>query len=165
MRSTTMQSTTTTRHTVFAGLIGAAYAVATLALAPVSFGPIQFRIAGLLVPLALMHPAYALGLAVGLALANLMSPFGAWDYFAMPVALYLACRLGYRMRRAPWLALPVMAAWSAAAIAYFPLHLGGGIPFWPTAGLIFVSLLVLYLVGWYGIWRNSPLYRPASGEE
>lgn len=117
----------------------------------------QFRLAGLLVPLALVHPAYALGLAVGLALANLASPFGAWDYFAMPLALYAACRLGYSGRRWPWLTLPLMAAWSAAAIAYFPLHLGGGIPFWPTAGLIFVSLLTLYIAG-YILLRRSPLW-------
>lgn len=136
--------------------MGAAYAVATLALAPISFGPVQFRLAGLLVPLALVHPAYAVGLAVGLALANLASPFGAWDYFVMPLALYAACRLGYAGRRYPWLTLPLMAAWSAGAIAYFPLHLGGGIPVWPTAGLIFVSLLVLYVAG-YVLLRRTPL--------
>lgn len=149
-----MHTQTTTRTIVYAGLVGAAYAVSTLALAPVSFGPVQFRVGGLLVPLALLDPAYALGLAVGLALANLMSPFGLWDYFAMPVALYLACRVGWWLRGAPWLALPIMAAISAAAIAALPLHLGGGIPIWPTAGLIFVSLIVLYLAGWYGIWRK-----------
>lgn len=151
-----------TRSIVYAGLTGAAYAVATLALAPVSFGPIQFRAAGMLVPLCLVNPAYGLGLAVGLALANLMSPFGAYDFVLMPVALYIATRFGYRYRRYPWLVLPIMAAWSALAIAYFPLWLGGGIPWWPTAAYIFVSLLVLYLVGYLTL-RHTPLWH-AQGE-
>lgn len=69
----------------------------------------------------------------------------------------VACRLGYAGRQMPWLTLPLMAAWSAAAIAYFPLHLGGGIPFWPTAGLIFVSLIILYAVG-YVLLRRTPLW-------
>lgn len=65
----------------------------------------------------------------------------------------------------PWLTLPLMAAWSAAAIAYFPLHLAGGIPFWPTVGLIFVSLLVLYVAG-YLLLRRTPLWTsPAPGQQ
>lgn len=105
-----------------------------------------------------MSPTYGLGLAVGLALANLASPFGIYDYALMPLALYIATQFGYRMRYYPWLALPLMAAWSALAIAYFPLWLGGGIPWWPTAAWIFVSLLVLYLAG-YMTLRRTPLWQ------
>src|SRR5690606_34454546 len=140
------QETTSTRTLVYAGLIGAAYAVTTIALAPISFGPIQFRLAGLLVPLALVSPVYGLGLSVGLALANLASPFGIYDYALMPLALYVATQVGYRFRRYPYVTLPLMAAWSALAIAYFPLYLGGAIPWWPTAAYIFVSLLILYII-------------------
>lgn len=154
-----MQRTQTlsVRSIVYAGLIAATYAVATIALAPLSFGPIQFRVAGLLIPLALVSPVYGLGLAVGLALANLASPFGIYDFALMPVALYMATLAGYRFRRYPWLVLPLMAAWSALAIAYFPLYLGGGIPWWPTAAYIFVSLVVLYLIGYF-LLRNTPLW-------
>lgn len=159
MGSKTMQRTqaATTRTIVYAGLIAAAYAVTTIGLAPISFGPIQFRLAGLLVPLALVNPVYGLGLAVGLGLANLASPFGVYDYGLMPLALFIATQVGYRFRRYPLVILPVMAAWSAAAIAYFPLYLGGGIPWWPTAAFIFASLLVLY-IGGYALLRRTPLW-------
>lgn len=158
MGNTTMYRTKiSTRHIVLAGLIGAAYALATLAFAPISYGPIQFRVAGLFIPLALVNPVYSLGLAVGLGVANLMSPFGWYDFLLMPIALYIATRLGYEFRRWPLVTLTVMAAWSALAIAFFPLYLGGGIPWWPTAAFIFVSLLILYLIG-YLLLRETPLW-------
>lgn len=117
----------------------------------------QFRLAGLLVPLALVNPVYGLGLSIGLGIANLASPFGLYDYALMPVALYIATQIGYKFRAYPYVTLPLMAAWSAFAIAYFPLWLGGGIPWWPTAAYIFVSLLVLYVLG-YGVLRHTPLW-------
>lgn len=143
-----------TRAIVYAGLIAAAYAVSTIALAPVSFGPVQFRVGGLLMPLALISPAYGLGLAVGVGLANLVSPFGWYDFALMPLVIFVVAQVVYRFRRWPLITLLVMAAVNASAIAYFPLYLGGGIPVWPTVALIFVSLAALYLIGWYGIWRN-----------
>lgn len=147
------------RSIVYAGLIGAAYAVVTITLAPISFGPIQLRLATLLVPLALVSPVYGLGLSVGLLLANLLSPFGWYDFAIMPVVMFATTQVAYQFRRYPWVTLPVMAAVSAMAIAYFPLYLGGGIPWWPTVAFIFVSLLVLYLVG-YALLRRTPLWEP-----
>lgn len=117
----------------------------------------QFRVAGLLIPLALVNPAYGLGLAVGVGLANLFSPFGWYDFLLMPIAILITSRLGYQTRSRPWSALLLMAVLNALAIAFFPLYLGGGIPWWPTAGLIFVSLFVLYAIG-YPLLRRSPLW-------
>lgn len=155
MGSQTMYRTQSTARTVvFAGLFAAAYAVSTIALAPISFGPVQFRVAGLLVPLALVNPAYGLGLAVGVALANLMSPFGWYDFALMPLVMFVITQIGYQFRHWPWATLPAMAVASATAIAYLPLYLGGGIPWWPTVAFVFASLIVLYLAGWYGMWRN-----------
>lgn len=105
-------------------------------------------------PLALINPVYGLGLAVGVGLANLTSPFGWWDYAIMPLVVFVITQVAYQLRRWPWATLPIMAALAAAAIAYFPLYLGGGIPFWPTVVFVFLSLIALYLFGWYGIWRN-----------
>lgn len=161
MGSQTMQRTQmSTRTIVFAGLIAATYAVVTIALAPISFGPIQLRLATLLIPLCLVSPVYGLGLAIGIGLANLASPFGIYDYALMPLASFIAMQVGYRFRSTPWVTLPLMAVWSAMAIAYFPLYLGGGIPWWPTAAYIFVSLLALYLIG-YAVLRKTPLFEQA----
>lgn len=103
-----------TRTIAYSGMIAAVYFVLTIALAPISYGPLQLRVSGLLVPLALANPVYGLGLAVGVALANLTSPFGAWDFVAMPIAMYAITQGAYRLRGVPWLALPLTAIWQRA---------------------------------------------------
>lgn len=144
------------RLIVYAGLVAAAYAVATIALGPISYGPLQFRVAGLLKPLALVSPVMGLGLAVGVALANLTSPFGMWDFVAMPIVSYGAALIAYRLRHLPWLAMVVQAMLIAVGVACFPLYLGGGIPIWPTVAFIFASECSLYLLG-YALLRHTPL--------
>jgi uncharacterized membrane protein len=161
MGSQTLQRALSPRTIVYAGLVGAAYAVVTIALAPISFGPLQLRVAGLLKPLALLSPVMGLGLAVGVALANLTSPFGAWDFVAMPFVTYAAALVAYRLRRTPWLALLVQAALVSIGVAVFPLDLGGGIPIWPTVAAVFVSEASLYLVG-YVLLRRTPLWEGAE---
>lgn len=148
--------THTSRLIVYAGLTAAAYAVTTIALGPLSYGPLQLRVAGLLKPLAIVSPVMGLGLAVGAALANLTSPFGAWDFVAMPLVTLLAASIAYRMRRYPWLAMVVQAAVISVGVAVFPLWLGGGIPWWPTVAFVFASETALYLVG-YALLRRTPL--------
>lgn len=144
------------RIIVYAGLIAAAYAVTTIALAPISFGPFQLRLAGLLKPLALVSPVMGLGLAVGVGLANLTSPFGAWDFIAMPIVSYVASLVAWRLRRYPYFAMVVQAGIVAAGVAVFPLYLGGGIPIWPTVAFVFASEATLYVIG-YAMWRKTPL--------
>lgn len=156
MEAVSRQTTTPTGRIVYAGLIAAAYAVITIALAPIGYGPIQLRVAGLLKPLALVSPVMGLGLSIGVALANLMSPFGAWDFVAMPLVSYGAALVAYSLRRWPWLAMIVQAAIIAVGVALFPLYLGGGIPIWPTVAWVFVSECTLYLVG-YAVLRKTPL--------
>lgn len=137
-------------------MTAAAYAVATIALAPIGYGPIQFRVAGLLKPLALVSPIMGLGLAIGVGLANLASPWGAWDFVAMPIVSYAAALIAYRLRRWPWLAMVIQAAIIATGVAIFPLHFGGGFPIWPNIGFVFLTETILYLVG-YAVLRKTPL--------
>ena len=54
-------------------LIGAAYAVLTLALSPISYGPIQMRLSECLCILPFFLPLSAWGLFLGCALANLVT--------------------------------------------------------------------------------------------
>jgi hypothetical protein len=131
--------------------------VATLALAPISYGPMQLRVSGILKPLALLSPLMAAGLAVGVALANLASPFGAWDFVAMPIVSYVAAMVAYQLRALPRLAMVAQAALIAAGVAVFPLYLGGAIPIWPTLLWVFVPECALYLAG-YALLRRTPLW-------
>lgn len=150
------RSTDRTRQIVYSGLVAAVYFVLTVALAPVSFGPLQLRLAGLLKPLALVSPIYGVGLALGVGLANLFSPFGAWDFLVMPVVSFGAALIAYWLRHWPWLAMVVQALIIAVGVAVFPLYLGGGIPIWPTVAFVFGSECLLYLVG-YALLRQTPL--------
>jgi hypothetical protein len=110
------------------------------------------------------------GLAVGVGLANLTSPFGPYDFLVMPLVSLAASLIAYRMRKMPWLALGtgdvvalvVQAAIVAVGVAVFPLYLGGGIPLWPTLLMVFASEATLYLMG-YAVLRQTPLWDDAMG--
>ena len=54
-----------------AAIIAAAYAALTLALAPISYGPVQFRVSEVLTILPFLMPSTVWGLWVGCILANL----------------------------------------------------------------------------------------------
>lgn len=69
----------TVKHMVRTAVIAALYAAITMALAPVSYGQIQFRISEAMTLLAFIDPWYIPGLVLGCVLANLSSPLGAID--------------------------------------------------------------------------------------
>lgn len=135
------------------GAIAALYVVLTLALAPISFGPLQFRVSELLKPLALFGPEMALAFALGTGLSNLVSPFGAWDYVAMALVDALAAFMCWRLRSWPWASLAVQSAIISAGVAVFPLGLGGGLPAWATLPGVFISQLVILLTSYAVIWN------------
>lgn len=56
-----------------AAIIGAAYALATAALAPISYGAVQFRVSEALCILPYFMPCTAWGLFAGCALANILT--------------------------------------------------------------------------------------------
>lgn len=94
------------RKLAFAGLIAAIYAALTMFLAPISYGPIQFRISECLCILPFFFPYTSWGLFVGCLLANLLSQFGIADIVFGSLATLLAglctAALG-RKRRESWL--------------------------------------------------------------
>ncbi|MBO5556735.1 MAG: QueT transporter family protein [Oscillospiraceae bacterium] len=56
-----------------AAVIGAAYAALTIALAPISYGPLQFRVSEALTVLPFLIPGTVWGVFVGCILANLFT--------------------------------------------------------------------------------------------
>ncbi len=143
-----------TRTIVYSGMLAAAYIVLTLALAPISYGPLQFRVSEILKSAVLWNPAFAVAFGIGTALANLTSPFGPWDYVAMAVVDTLAALLCYGLRRTPVIGVAVQAVVIAAGVAVFPLHLGGGLPILPSFIGVLVSQLILLLGGYFFLWRQ-----------
>ena len=142
-----------TRTITRGAAVAAVYVVLTLALAPISFGPLQFRVSELLKPLALFDPALALAFGLGTGLSNLWSPFGPWDYLAMPIVDALAAFLCWRLRRRPWLSLALQALVIALGVAIFPLGLGGALPVHLTFPAVAASQLIILLIAYAVIWR------------
>ncbi len=87
-----------TRWLVKTALIAALYVAVTLALAPISYGEVQFRLSEVLVLLAFFQPAAIPGLVIGCFLANLGSPLGPIDPVLGTLATLLSV-LAIRMTR------------------------------------------------------------------
>lgn len=87
-------------------MFAAIYAVAVIVLSPISFLPVQVRVADALLPLAIIFgwPAI-LGLSIGAFVANFFGGLGAVDIIggslANLIATFVAWRIG-RNRSKPW---------------------------------------------------------------
>lgn len=91
------------RFLVTAAVIAALYAAITYALAPISYGQVQFRISEILTVLPFFTPAAVPGLFVGCILGNIMSPLGPVDIAVGSLATLLAAFLSSKMPT-KWLA-------------------------------------------------------------
>ncbi len=86
-------------YLVKAGAIGAAYAVLTLLLAPLSYGVMQIRISESLIALALFEPAAIPGLTVGCLLSGILGPNGLVDALLGSLATLIGAWGTYVLRR------------------------------------------------------------------
>ena len=104
------------RFLTVTGLIAGLYTALTLVLAPLSFGPIQCRVAEALTILAAYTPAAIPGLTVGCVISNIVglsmgaNVAGALDILLGSVATGLAAWLSYALRKYRIKGLPVLSA-------------------------------------------------------
>src|SRR5215218_736930 len=74
------------RTVAIAGVVGALYVVLSLLVAPLAYGPIQFRLGEVLKPLVIKYPATIPAFAVGVGIVNLFSPqAGGLELILMPI--------------------------------------------------------------------------------
>lgn len=109
------------RKLTFAAVIGALYAAVTVTLAPISYGPLQFRVAEALCILPYFFPFTSWGLFVGCALANLLGGYGIPDIVFGSLATLAAGYCTSKIRIRPLAPLPVVlfnAAVVGATIAW-----------------------------------------------
>lgn len=99
-------------------LISALYAGLAMALAPVSFGPVQFRAAEALTLLPFFIPEAVPGLFVGCLLSNLLGGFGVADVILGSAATLAAACLTSRMPNV-WLAAVPPVAINAAVVGVY----------------------------------------------
>jgi len=108
-----------------AGMIAAVYTVLTLAAAPVSYGPVQFRISEALCILPVFTSSAIPGLFAGCILANLLGTAMPVDVIFGSIATLIGAFGTYQLRNKGWLsALPPII--SNAVIVPFVLRFAYG---------------------------------------
>ena len=136
-----------------AGVVGALYVVLSLLIAPLAFGPVQFRLGEVLKPLVIKYPATIPAFAVGVGFVNLFSPVaGGLELVLMPLVnlaggalcWLVAGRVGGPF--GTYVASALFALVIAAGVATV-LHFAAGLPYLVTFGSVALSELALPLLG------------------
>lgn len=148
------------RYLAKVAAIAALYAVLTLVLAPISYGPWQFRVAEALTVLPFVTPAAIPGLTVGCVVANMLgSGYGILDIVFGSLATLIAAVLTWRARKAYLAPLPpvivngVIVGWLIYYVSKAPLLA-------TMASVAFGELVVCYAIGYpllLFIQRNQTL--------
>ena len=147
-----------TKKIVRVAIIAAMYAVGTWVLAPISYGPLQFRVSEALKPIALFSPVYAGAFVLGNFLANLTSPFGFWDFGVMAIVDGIAAWLCWWLGRQTQIGgIVLQAIVISIGVSVFPLWLGGRIPIAITFPFVLLAELVILPVSYWVIWRREDL--------
>jgi len=142
-----------TRRVVLIAIVAALYAVLTLALAPISYGPIQFRVSEALKVFVLLDPFLAVGIGMGTLFANLASPFaGPWDWVWMPFSDMVGGILAWAFyryilrERFAVVASALYAITTGAAVGLMLQAFGLG-GFWELSALVAASELIILIGG------------------
>ncbi len=129
-------------------IIAALYAAMTIALGPISYGPIQLRIPEVMKSLVIWRPHLIVAFVIGNFLSNLTSPqVGAWELGFMPfanlVGAALCAAIGRRSAWAGAATYAVVIALAVSAMLSAILHL----PFAAVFPPLLVSEAVLIVGG------------------
>ena len=136
-----------TMFIVRSAVIAALYAERTLALYPISFGAVQFRVSEALTLLPIVMPEAIPGLFVGCLVSNLIGSATPWDIIFGSLATLIAAILTYATRRNKILAAfwPVLCN---TVIVGLVLALTLDLPVFLTMGEVGLGeLAVVYTVG------------------
>ena len=115
-----------TRWIAEGAVIAALYVALTLIFAPISFGPVQVRIAEALCILPMFTPAAIPGLFIGCAIGNLLGGGIMLDVVFGSLATLIGAVLGYMLRDNRWL-VPLPAVLANTIIVPFVLRYGYGV--------------------------------------
>ena len=128
-----------TKYIAQVGIIGSLYAVITILLAPISYGPVQVRVSEALTVLPYLTPAAIPGLFVGCVLANIYGGLGIYDIVGGSLCTLLAAFLTFlcsRIKRPILAPLPPVLV-NAFGVSLY-LHFLFQFPYWIT--VIYVGM-------------------------
>ncbi len=141
------------RRVAVAGVVGALYVVLSLLVAPLAYGPLQFRLGEVLKPLVIRYPVTIPAFAVGVAIVNLFSPLaGGLELILMPIVnlaggtlcWFVARRVGGMI--GTYVASLLFALIIAAGVGVV-LAVAAGLPYLASFGSVAVSETILLLAG------------------
>ena len=135
------------RMMINVSLVAAIYVALTLALAPLSYGAIQFRISEALIILVCYNPLYAISLSVGCLLANLASPMASIDVIFGTLATVISVIPMIFLRKNKLLASLIPSVVNGIVIG-LELKFAFDLPFFLSAIEVFVGeFLVVSVIG------------------
>lgn len=136
-------------------IVAALYAVLTFALAPISYGMIQFRLSEVMTLLAFINPVYIVGLTLGTLIANMASQLGMMDMVFGTLATFISVFLVSRTKNI-WLASLWPSIVNGVIIGIMIYYLGfvpEGFGVIAAIGFVFIGeFVVVTLIG-------VPLYK------
>lgn len=136
-----------THFLVRVALIAAIYTTINMLFAPISYGPIQVRIAESLTVLSFIDHAAIGGLFLGCIAGNLWGGLGIIDILGGSICTLIAAVLTYKMKKPVLAPLPPVVINSLGVSLY--LHILFKMPYWLTVSYIFLGQFVsCYLLGY-----------------
>jgi len=152
-----------TKDIALTAIFSALYATLVIAFAPISYGPLQLRIADAIIPLAMVFgwPVVA-GVAIGCFVGNFYGQLGVLDYLLGPVANLVAGTVVYLLRSRPLLAsslgsIPIGIIVGSYLWTFFPPPEVFVLPEW-LAMIVSITLSTYVVMGLLGY----VLYRSVS---
>jgi len=128
-------------------MIAAIYVVLNIIFAPISYGPIQVRIAEALVVLPFIDPSAIIGLFLGCILANVIGPLGMVDIIGGSLCTLVAAYLTYKVKNPKLAPLPPVLI-NAFGVSIY-LHLIFDLPYWITVLYIGIGeVIACYILGY-----------------
>jgi uncharacterized membrane protein len=129
-------------------IVAALYFVLTMAVAPIAFGQVQFRVSEILVLLCFYNKDYCYSMGLGCLLANFFSPMWTLDVpfgtLATVIAVVLIVVLGKNLLIASL--FPVIINGIIVGLELYVAF--GGLPLWMfMASVAFGELVVVTIVG------------------
>lgn len=116
-----------TKYLMQAGIIAAVYALLTILMAPISYGPMQVRVSEAMTVVPALTPAGVPGLFLGCAVSNILGPYGPVDVICGSLATGIAALLSYKLKDKPAL-VPLPPVVLNGVIVGCVLHFAYGIP-------------------------------------
>jgi len=132
-------------------MITGIYIVITYLLAPVSFGPLQFRLAEALTVLPILYPEAVPALFLAVMLSNIIGGLGLVDIIGGSLVTLLAAAVTYKFRHSIIAYLSPIIFNGLLVSLYLALLFE--LPYWLTAVQITISQAVVILLFGYPLIR------------